>query len=118
MAKTKTDPIVWLENSEEHDYPAAESCQWLRYPEAAALVQRLRQAQNHAVQSQGHFLCSQSFLLGVSNSHMEKDRQGITKGLAMSPLKLCRDAAHGRLRSIKCRLLRWAWQRPHCDGAT
>ena len=38
---------------------------------------------------------SQPSLLGVSNSHVEKDRKKIVSGVPLSPLLLCRDSANG-----------------------
>ena len=43
------------------------------------------------------FRASQLSLLGVSNSHVQKDRKKINKGIALSPLLLVRDAVNGRV---------------------
>ena len=36
-------------------------------------------------------------LLGISNSHVEKDRKKIKNGIALSPILLVRDQTYGRL---------------------
>jgi hypothetical protein len=43
------------------------------------------------------FRASRLSLLGVSNSHVERDRQKIAKRTPLSPLLLVRDADAGRL---------------------
>lgn len=99
MARTAASTITWMDEVEEHDYPAAESYLCLLWPEetARAMVQRLRQVSLTQFKAKDIFRASQLSLLGVSNSHVEKDQQKIGKGVALSPLLLCRDAAHGRL---------------------
>jgi hypothetical protein len=36
-------------------------------------------------------------LLGISNSHVEKDRKKIANGVALSPLLLVRDESNGKV---------------------
>ena len=43
------------------------------------------------------FRASGLSLLGVSNSHVEKDRKKIKAGMPLSPLLLVRDGDHGRV---------------------
>jgi disulfide oxidoreductase YuzD len=43
------------------------------------------------------FIASQLSLLGVSNSHVEKDRKNIRKGKPLSPLLLVRDEVNGKV---------------------
>ena len=43
------------------------------------------------------FRASQLSLLGVSNSHVEKDRKKIRKGKSLSPLLLVRDEHNGKV---------------------
>lgn len=99
MSKTKPSQVVWLQDVEEHDYPAAGSYLRLLYPDdvAHALVQRLRQASLVQFKSKDIFRASQLSLLGISNSHVQKDSQKISAGIALSPLLLCRDTALGRV---------------------
>lgn len=99
MFKAKESQIVWLKDVEEHDYPAAESYLRLLYPDEAAraLVQRLRQAGLAQFKAKDIFRASQLSLLGVSNSHVQRDGQKISNGIALSPLLLCRASQLGRV---------------------
>jgi hypothetical protein len=91
--------IRWLDEPEEHDYPAAQSYLSLVYAEAAAaaLVRRLRKAPIRQFKAKDIFRASALSLLGVSNSHVEKDRKKIDAGKSLSPLLLVRDAKNGRV---------------------
>jgi hypothetical protein len=97
MAKADPPEIKWLEEVEEHDFPAAESYLRLLYPDdrVADLVSRLRQAPPTRFKAKDIFRASRLSLLGVSNSHVVKDTRKIEKGIALSPLLLVRDAANG-----------------------
>ena len=94
-----TKAILWLDAPEPHNYPAALSYLHLIYDErtAAAMVRRLRSARITAFKSKDIFRASGLSLLGVSNSHVEKDRAKIKKGNRLSPLLLVRDAALGKV---------------------
>ncbi len=96
---SKDVEIRWLEQPEEHDYPAAESYLSLLYPEdkAAACVRALRHAAVIEYKAKDLFRASGLSLLGVSNSHVEKDRRKILAGQKLSPLLLVRDPAHGKV---------------------
>ena len=91
--------ISWLPEPEDHDYPAAESYLLLHYPQdtVQSLVTRLRQAPMSAFKAKDIFRASGLSLLGVSNSHVEKDRKKITDRKPLAPLLLVRDLTHGRL---------------------
>jgi hypothetical protein len=83
----------WLDDVQDHDYPAAESylslvCSPKR---AEQLVARLREAPLTQFKSRDIFRASQLSLLGVSNVHVERDRQKIREGKGLSPLLLVRD---------------------------
>lgn len=93
-----TSPI-WLGAPEEHNYPAAASYLTLVYPprRAEALVKKLRRAPRSEFKAKDIFRASGLSLLGVSNSHVEKDRHKILAGKKLSPLLLVRDSAHGRV---------------------
>ena len=43
------------------------------------------------------FRASQLSLLGISNSHVEKDMDKIEKGISLSPLLLVRDEPNGKV---------------------
>ena len=94
-----TKAILWLDAPEPHNYPAALSYLRLIYDErtAAGMVRRLRSARMTAFKSKDIFRASGLSLLGVSNSHVERDRAKIKKGNRLSPLLLVRDAAHGKV---------------------
>ena len=90
--------ILWLKEPEEHDYPAAESYLSLSWDEAGAkkLVRQLRRAPTSMFKAKDIFRASGLSLLGVSNSHVEKDRKKIKNGRQLSPLLLVRDKANGK----------------------
>jgi disulfide oxidoreductase YuzD len=97
MAKRRE--IRWLDAPEEHDYPAAASYLRLVLDDKAAAeyVRRLRRAPVSAFKAKDIFRASGLSLLGVSNSHVEKDRKKIEDGKELSPLLLVRDRDNGRL---------------------
>ncbi len=98
MAKDITD-IKWLNEPEEHDYPAALSYLRLLYEDnlANALVEKLRQAPISQFKAKDIFRASQLSLLGTSNSHVEKDQKKIESGKELSPLLLVRDSTQSKL---------------------
>ena len=91
--------IRWLDQPEEKDYPAALSYLSLIYEEssASALVGKLRRAPVVQFKAKDIFRASGLSLLGVSNSHVEKDRKKILDGKKLSPLLLVRDAKNGKV---------------------
>ena len=98
MSKHEAD-IQWLAKPEEHDYPAAQSYLTLFYEEdiASSLVRRLKRAPMSGFKAKDIFRASGLSLLGISNSHVEKDRNKIRKGKRLSPLLLVRDKVRGRV---------------------
>jgi len=99
MAKAKKINITWLSDVEEHDYPAAESYLSLLYSKEKVLEMMVGFKATAIVQFKAKdiFRASQLSLLGVSNSHVEKDREKIKKGKSLSPLLLLRDQQNGKL---------------------
>ena len=91
--------INWLSAVEEHDYPAAASFLSLIYdePRVDDLIARLRNAAVVQFKAKDIFRASTLSLLGVSNSHVDKDRRKIDKGVALSPLLLVRDEVNGKV---------------------
>jgi len=89
----------WLDEPEAHNYPAAQSYLSLLVDPAAAakLVSSLQAASLSQFKAKDIFRASQLSLLGVSNSHVEKDRQKIEDGKPLSPLLLVRDKTNGRV---------------------
>jgi disulfide oxidoreductase YuzD len=91
--------IQWMDEPEENNYPAAESYLNLTFPpkEVMPLLAALRKAPLSEFKAKDIFRASSLSLLGVSNGHVEKDRQKIRDGKKLSPLLLVRDREHGRV---------------------
>ncbi len=90
---------TWLADVEEHDYPAAQSYLNLIYPNSGVMkiITKLKVAKIKSFKAKDIFRASSLSLLGVSNSHVEKDKRKILKGKALSPLLLVRDIANGKV---------------------
>ena len=86
--------IQWLPEPEDHDYPAAESYLSIVYDEktAAACVAKLKKAPISKFKAKDIFRASSLSLLGVSNSHVDKDRKKVQDGRKLSPLLLVRES--------------------------
>ncbi|MEI7748638.1 MAG: hypothetical protein WCI81_06145 [Chlorobiaceae bacterium] len=99
MAKKNVDTIKWLKEPEDHDYPAAKSYLSLLYDEesAKATVKKLKDAPISQFKAKDIFRASGLSLLGVSNSHVEKDKSKIEAGKKLSPLLLVRDSKLGKV---------------------
>lgn len=95
----KTVKINWLREPEEHNYPAAESYLSLLRDKktAATCVARLKRAPVSQFKAKDIFRASGLSLLGVSNSHVERDRRKIQTGQPLSPILLVRDSANGKV---------------------
>jgi hypothetical protein len=91
--------ILWLTEAEEKDYPAAQSYLSLLFDEVAVanLVAELKRAGISRFKAKDIFRASGLSLLGVSNSHVEKDRKKVKEGTALSPILLVRDGRQGKL---------------------
>ena len=91
--------IKWLDEPEEHDYPAAQSYLSIIYDEgvARAQVEKLKAAPMSEFKAKDIFRASGLSLLGVSNSHVEKDQKKIREGKKLSPLLLIRDSQNGKV---------------------
>jgi hypothetical protein len=91
--------IKWSEVPEDHDYPAAEAYLSLIYDgkTAAASVAKLKRAPISEFKAKDIFRASGLSLLGVSNSHVDKDRKKIQDKRKLSPLLLVRDNATSRV---------------------
>ena len=96
---SKKVKIKWLTQPEDHDYPAALSYLCLLHDDktAAALVKQLRRAPVSEFKAKDIFRASNLSLLGVSNSHVSKDKTKIMAGEKLSPLLLVRDPANGKV---------------------
>ena len=91
--------IQWSSEPAEHDYPAAESFLSLLYDRrrVTRLLKQLKQAPISKFKAKDIFRASGLSLLGISNSHVERDRKKILKGEKLSPLLLVRDEKNGKL---------------------
>lgn len=91
--------IKWLADPEEHDYPAAASFLSLLKAdkETGSLVAKLKAAPVVQFLAKDIFRASGLSLLGVSNSHVERDRQKIKSAKPLAPLLLVRDPDRGRV---------------------
>ena len=99
MAKKKKTRIDWLEDSQPHNYPAALSFLSLVFnpKRARILVTRLKSAKSSEFKSKDIFRASGLSLLGVSNTHVDADRERIRSGESLSPILLVRDPLHGKV---------------------
>jgi disulfide oxidoreductase YuzD len=95
----KTTNIRWRSNPQKHDYPAAESFLSLTLGQQAAknAADELERAEMSEFAAKDIFRASKLSLLGVSNSHVEKDRAKIIRHEKLSPLLLFRDKNNGML---------------------
>jgi hypothetical protein len=95
----KSKANQWLDEPEEQDYPAALSYLSLLYdePTASGCVNKLKRASVTEFKAKDIFRASGLPLLGAANSHVQKDRQRIESGRALSPLLLIRDSANGKV---------------------
>ncbi len=95
----KHDAVLWLAEPEAHDYPSALAYLSLVYPQdvAEALVHKLRTAPMCEFKAKDIFRASGLSLLGISNSHVEKDSRKIKAGVRLSPLLLVRDPGNGKV---------------------
>jgi hypothetical protein len=95
----KNIDIKWFNEPEEHDFPAAESYLSLLFdrPTTRKYVKQLKRAPIAKFKAKDIFRASQLSLLGISNSHVEKDRKKILKGRELCPLLLVRDENHGKV---------------------
>src|SRR5215831_14173467 len=77
--------IQWFAEPEDHDYPAALSYLSLVFEEkaASAYVEKLNHAGTSTFKAKDIFRASGLSLIGVSNSHVEKDRKKIHCGQKM-----------------------------------
>lgn len=91
--------IKWLTEPEDHDYPAAESYLSLIYDtqNVEGLIKQLRETSISMFKAKDIFRASNLSLLGVSNSHVKKDKQKIRNGTSLSPLLLVRDTLNGKV---------------------
>ncbi len=91
--------IKWLDQPEEHDYPAARSYLNLIYDDRRAdrFIAALKKARVVQFKSKDMFRAARLPLLGKDNSHVAKDRDKIRAGEKLSPILLVRDGDNGKV---------------------
>jgi len=91
--------VAWLPEPEEKNYPAAESYLGLLYDDKAVkvMVAKLRTAPISLFKVKDIFRASGLSLLGVSNSHVERDQEKIEDGKSLSPILLVRDPHNSKV---------------------
>ncbi len=91
--------IRWHDKPQKHDYPAAQSYLGLTMDDVAAKAAstKLKKSKMTSFAAKDIFRASGLSLLGVSDSHVEKDRERIIRNEKLSPLLLYRDTARGTL---------------------
>ena len=95
----KNTNIKWRTKPEKHDYPAAASYLSLILGQQAAknAAMELESAEMSEFAAKDIFRASMLSLLGVSNSHVERDRAKIIQDEKLSPLLLFRDKRNGKV---------------------
>jgi len=90
------DKIKWKNDPDDHNYPAAESYLSLIYEphEVEKIVKDLDHAIMSSFKAKDIFRASKLSLLGVSNSHVEKNLKKIAEEEKLSPILLVRDVKH------------------------
>ena len=96
---SKNTKVKWLSEPQKHDYPAAEKYLSLTLEPSAAkkIAGQLERAEMSEYAAKDIFRASGLTLLGVSNSHVEKDRSQIILNEKLSPLLLYRDRIASKL---------------------
>ncbi len=96
---SKNVKIKWSSEPEKQDYPAGLSYLSLIFRKAIAkaYVKKLKRAAISEFKAKDIFRASGLSLLGISNAHVETDRQKIKSGRELSPLLLVRDSATGKV---------------------
>ena len=96
---SKQTQITWLEQPEDHDYPAAASYLSLLYPgrKAQQLAQALKKAPVTKFKAKDIFRASRLPLLDAANSHVQKDVKIIRRGGSLSPVLLVRNSVLGKV---------------------
>ena len=99
MVKANLKEIIWLPDVEDNDYAAAESYLSILYNQehVAEMLARFKNTPVEQYQALDIFRASQLSSLGISKSHVEKDRKKIRKGKGLSPLLLVRNEQNDKV---------------------
>lgn len=91
--------ITWLDKPQKHDYRAAASYLCLTMDNSAAktAAEKMKKAEMTEFAAKDIFRASGLSLLGISNSHVEKDVARIARKEKLSPLLLYSDKTNGKL---------------------
>ena len=97
--RKETFEIQWRKAPEKHNYPAAVSYLSLVMAPAKAkkLASVLKKAKPAQFKAKDIFRASGLSLLGVSNSHVQRDLAKIEAGTPLSPILLVRDRRNARV---------------------
>ncbi len=95
----KPSPVEWKDQPEDHNYPAAQSFLTLIFEESAAnaLVEKLRGAPLSGFKAKDILRASGLSLLPTDNARVERNREKISTGVALSPILLVRDTARAKV---------------------
>lgn len=91
--------IKWLNESEKKDLPNAKSYLGLLYGKKTVkvIMSELKSANASQFKAKDIFRAAGLSLLGISNSHVEKDRKNIMNGEPLSPILLVRDEHNAKV---------------------
>ena len=89
--KLHKENIIWLDEPEEHDYTAATQYMDLITVTSTHYGTALSSAPMTKYKAKDIFRASGLSLLGVSNSHIQKNIKKLKKGKKLSPILLVRD---------------------------
>lgn len=91
MGKEK---VKWMDKPEDHNYPAAESYLSLLFDkdDVNQLISKLDKADISEFKAKDIFRASKLSLLGISNSHVDKNIEKIENEKELSPILLVRDS--------------------------
>jgi hypothetical protein len=91
--------IKWLAEPEKKDFPNAKSYLSLLYEQkiVKGIMSKLKTVKISQFKAKDIFRATGLSLLGVSNSHVEKDRKNIKNGEPLSPILLLRDKQNGKV---------------------
>ncbi|MDM1550887.1 hypothetical protein [Empedobacter falsenii] len=94
MKNLTDDKNIWLDEPEDHDFPAAQDYLELIFkPEiAASLAQKLSEAETIIKKSKDIFRASKLSLLPLENRHVQENFKKIKANKKLSPILLVRSA--------------------------
>ena len=96
---TKHIEVKWLAEPEEKDFHAAGSYLGLicGKKKVKIILSKLKSAHASQYKAKDIFRAADLSLLGISNSHVEKERKKIEAGKPLSPILLLKDKRNGKV---------------------